>query len=176
MYTCHPAFSKHTKRCAILSTFDLLRVRYNTTDDSLWRNLKKTKFWERDIWIIPIHRAKSCHWVLSVANPARREFLIFDSFASPTCWKQDLWVNVLEHIFGLTTDIWVGPYNTGDQDVRHRKHTWTLTSANRQRMDGASSSGKNPFSNRKSLTRSFYQRSMQFRRTGTTAGYGFLLG
>ncbi|KIK10825.1 hypothetical protein PISMIDRAFT_20060 [Pisolithus microcarpus 441] len=48
--------SAAAQRCAILSTHDLPRVRYNATDEILWRNASWSRYWEKDIWIIPIHR------------------------------------------------------------------------------------------------------------------------
>jgi ligand-binding SRPBCC domain-containing protein len=62
--------STHSQRCAILSTFDLPRVRYKLSDHDLWRHLSRnSSYWLHDIWIIPIHRAHPVeHWVLATAH------------------------------------------------------------------------------------------------------------
>ncbi|KAJ7588018.1 hypothetical protein C8J56DRAFT_889864 [Mycena floridula] len=39
-------------------------------DDALWRNSKDTRFWEKDVWIFPIHRLEQFHWVLAILLPA----------------------------------------------------------------------------------------------------------
>ncbi|KAG2737671.1 hypothetical protein P692DRAFT_201672633, partial [Suillus brevipes Sb2] len=50
--------------CAILSTHDLPRIRYNAPDEVIWRQCSWTQYWERDIWVLPIHRPSHVgHWV-----------------------------------------------------------------------------------------------------------------
>lgn len=75
-------------RCALLSTHDLPRIRYNASDDILWRNVSWTSYWEKDIWILPIHRPG--HWVLCVIRFSSRELHLFDSFAERKPWKRDI--------------------------------------------------------------------------------------
>ena len=70
-------------QCAILSTYDVVWVRYNATDEDLWCNIHKTSYWLRDIWILPIHRASPVeHWVLCVIYVRSHELFVFDSFAA----------------------------------------------------------------------------------------------
>ncbi|KAF7979480.1 hypothetical protein HWV62_42311 [Athelia sp. TMB] len=43
---------------AILSTHDLVRVRYGASDEDLWRNTKRSQYWTKDTWILPIHQRR----------------------------------------------------------------------------------------------------------------------
>lgn len=83
---CH----RYTRRCALFSTHDLVRIRFKASDDELWRWLKKLQYWERDIWIIPIHRRRECHWVLAVVFHQRAEIAFYDSLAGKRLWHQDV--------------------------------------------------------------------------------------
>lgn len=65
-------------------------IRYNASDDNLWRRTHKLKYWEKDIWIIPIHRASASHWVLCCVFLQTREILLFDSFAERHPWKHEV--------------------------------------------------------------------------------------
>jgi Ulp1 family protease len=92
----------HSFRCAILSTFDLPRVRYNASDQDLWRNIRHSSYWSKDTWIIPIHRTRPAeHWVLAVARTASRRLLLFDSFAEAYPWRKE--VKVLYYLCIITT-------------------------------------------------------------------------
>ncbi|KAG2111091.1 hypothetical protein DEU56DRAFT_936200, partial [Suillus clintonianus] len=48
--------NSRARPCAILSTHDLPRIRYNASDEILWRNTSWTSFWDKDIWVLPVHR------------------------------------------------------------------------------------------------------------------------
>jgi hypothetical protein len=85
-----------TGHCALLSSHDLPRIRYNASDDILWRNVSWTFYWEKDVWILPIHRPSSIgHWVLCVIRFSSKELHLFDSFAEMKPWKRDVKVSVL---------------------------------------------------------------------------------
>ena len=73
---------------AVFSTFDLLRA--SSDDENLWRVTRHTKFWTKDVWIIPIHRPSSAHWVLCLAHITHRELRLFDSLAEKTPWHADV--------------------------------------------------------------------------------------
>ncbi|KAG2139317.1 hypothetical protein DEU56DRAFT_735682 [Suillus clintonianus] len=76
---------------AIFSTHDLPRIRYNAADDILWRNTSWTRYWEKDVWVIPIHRPTSVgHWVVCIIYLSRKEIHLFDSLAERKPWKHDL--------------------------------------------------------------------------------------
>ncbi|KAJ7502581.1 hypothetical protein B0H11DRAFT_1712541 [Mycena galericulata] len=76
--------------CAVLSTYDLGRIRYNASDDEIWRHIGPTLFWEKSIWLLPIHRAQEEHWVLAVIPVHQRRVFLFDSLASRGGWRRDL--------------------------------------------------------------------------------------
>jgi len=81
------------QRCAVLSTHDLPRVRHNATDDTILQNTLWTQYWEKDVWILPIHRP-SCigHWVVCTVDFAFKRLSLFDSFAERKPWKKDIQV------------------------------------------------------------------------------------
>lgn len=97
----HPACS-HAQRCALLSTHDLVRVRYKADDADLWRNTYRSSFWLKDIWIIPIHRHSEAHWVLGVACLQTQELFLFDSLSGRRAWRQD--VKVCDPLFMVLCD------------------------------------------------------------------------
>ncbi|KAG2091619.1 hypothetical protein BD769DRAFT_1631979 [Suillus cothurnatus] len=89
--------SPAVQQYAILSTHDLPRIRYNASDDMLWRNISRTKYWAKDVWIIPIHRPSGVgHWVF-------KELHLFDSFAEQQPWKSE--VKVSTDIVPLSLDL-----------------------------------------------------------------------
>jgi hypothetical protein len=77
-----------TNRCALLSTFDLVRIRYNASDDDLWRNIRRSSYWLKNVWILPIHRPE--HWVLCIIFIDSGELLCFDSFAAQHPWRREV--------------------------------------------------------------------------------------
>jgi hypothetical protein len=83
--------AEQSRRCAILSTFDLPRVRYKCSDKDLWRNLQGTSYWDKHVWILPIHRPNSGgHWVLCIIAPHSRELFLFDSLGQQRPWRQNM--------------------------------------------------------------------------------------
>jgi hypothetical protein len=87
--------SLFTGRGAMLSSHDLPRIRYNASDDILWRNVSWTSYWEKDVWILPIHRPSNIgHWVLCVIRFSSKELQLFDSFAERKPWKRDIKVSL----------------------------------------------------------------------------------
>ncbi|KZP28753.1 hypothetical protein FIBSPDRAFT_728861 [Athelia psychrophila] len=75
---------------AILSTHDLVRARFGSPDEQLWRSTKHTEYWAKPVWILPIHRPESHHWVVCIIYPAEKRLRLFDSFASHQPWYADL--------------------------------------------------------------------------------------
>ncbi|KAJ7600345.1 hypothetical protein C8J56DRAFT_768015 [Mycena floridula] len=60
-------------------------------EDSIWRLTRDTEFWNKDIWVFPIHRPAQEHWVLTIAIRSSRHFYLFDSFAgNQQSWTADL--------------------------------------------------------------------------------------
>ncbi|KAG2336107.1 hypothetical protein BDR05DRAFT_978861 [Suillus weaverae] len=73
-----------TSHCTLLTTHNLPRIRYNTSDNILWHNVSYTHYWEKDVWILPIHRPSNIgHWVL-------KELHLFDSLAEKKPWKNNV--------------------------------------------------------------------------------------
>jgi len=86
-------------RCAILSTHDLVRIRYNVDDDNLWRSFKRTSYWLKEVWILPIHRTgPPGHWVLAIIYLRTHDIHLFDSFADQNGWEQDVKVRIIMYI------------------------------------------------------------------------------
>ena len=80
--------------CAVLSTHDLPCIRYNTNDKVLWRNVSWTRFWEKPIWILPVHRSSPVgHWVLCMIYFPCRQLLLFGSLAEQQPWRKDVKVS-----------------------------------------------------------------------------------
>ncbi|KAG2053155.1 hypothetical protein BDR06DRAFT_1054409 [Suillus hirtellus] len=76
---------------AIFSTFDLPRIRYHATNNMLWRNTRWTCYWEKDVWVLPIHRpAHVGHWVVCVIYLSTKELHLFDSLAERKPWKHNV--------------------------------------------------------------------------------------
>lgn len=84
-------------KCAVLSTYDLVRIRYKASDDVLWKKVHPTKFWDKQLWLIPIHHVDEEHWVLVVVDVSSQQVLFFDSLGGKGRWRQDIRVCVLFH-------------------------------------------------------------------------------
>ncbi|KAJ7876976.1 hypothetical protein B0H13DRAFT_1893443 [Mycena leptocephala] len=77
-------------QCAVFSTYDLPCVRYKGSYPDLWRLVSPTQYWEKLLWLIPIHRPQMEHWVLVVVVVPTQELFFFDSMASRRGWRKDL--------------------------------------------------------------------------------------
>ncbi|KAG1758574.1 hypothetical protein EDD22DRAFT_981359 [Suillus occidentalis] len=76
---------------AIFSIHDLPRIRYNVTDNMLWCNTSWTHYWEKDVWVLPIHRLSNVgHWVLCVIYLSRKELHLFNSLAEQKPWRHNV--------------------------------------------------------------------------------------
>jgi len=83
-----------TDHCAILSTFDLVRIRGDVSDERLWRHIRLTLYWLKSIWILPIHRTQPAgHWVLAIIHTTTQTIHLFDSLASRQAWPDDVEVS-----------------------------------------------------------------------------------
>ncbi|KAI0694292.1 hypothetical protein C8T65DRAFT_711030 [Cerioporus squamosus] len=71
-----------------------------TADDTLWRCSQYTDYWRKNVWIMPVHRANSCHWELAVIYIAEQQIAYFDSFGNPQSWEIII-PDVLRLIFRL---------------------------------------------------------------------------
>ncbi|CAA7265927.1 unnamed protein product [Cyclocybe aegerita] len=79
-----------SSRCALLSSQDLVMIRCNASDTDIWRRVHISEFWNRPVWILPIHRPAIEHWVLAIIYPNRREISFFDSFGEVHPWIREL--------------------------------------------------------------------------------------
>jgi hypothetical protein len=87
----YPQLAETANRCAVFSTYDLLRVRYRASDDELWRHTHCTKFWDKHYWLIPIHRIQEEHWVLAVVIIHEQQIFFFDSLGvQGRGWRPDI--------------------------------------------------------------------------------------
>ncbi|KAI6026008.1 hypothetical protein EDC04DRAFT_2930447 [Pisolithus marmoratus] len=87
----YSAFHPTTASCTILSTHDLPCICFNAEDDVLWRNLSCMQFWEKPIWILPIHRSLPMgHWVLCTIKFHSWQLFLFDSLAQQKPWRNDI--------------------------------------------------------------------------------------
>jgi hypothetical protein len=80
----------HSQRCALLSSFDLVHIRSDASDDVLWRSVCHSLYWTKDIWILPIHRTQPKHWVLCSISWSTNELFLFDSLAAREPWHKDI--------------------------------------------------------------------------------------
>ncbi|KAG6819416.1 hypothetical protein H0H93_012076, partial [Arthromyces matolae] len=85
LHPSHPA-SLTSARCAIFTTYDLLMIRHNASDAEMWRRTRHTQYWNRDIWILPIHRSTQEHWVMCTILPSEGLIHLFDSLALCEPW------------------------------------------------------------------------------------------
>lgn len=89
---------------ALFSTHDLVRVRYGATDEDLWRCAKRSEYWKKGTWVLPIHRKDAHHWVLCVIYPERKQLHLIDSFAERRGWFSDIKVcDISIHRYDLLT-------------------------------------------------------------------------
>ncbi|KAJ7841922.1 hypothetical protein B0H14DRAFT_2359849 [Mycena olivaceomarginata] len=88
----HPtsSYSSSAGDCALLNTFDLHRIRYKARDEVLWQHLSHTTYWNKWLWLIPIHRPKELHWVFVVAAVHERRLFLFDSLGERRGWRHDI--------------------------------------------------------------------------------------
>lgn len=79
-----------SRQCALFTTFDLPMVQYNASDADFWRRTHRVEYWNRKLWILPIHRARSEHWVMCTVIPIKGEVHLFDSFGARDPWKHEV--------------------------------------------------------------------------------------
>ncbi|KAJ7344059.1 hypothetical protein DFH08DRAFT_701927, partial [Mycena albidolilacea] len=49
-------------------------------------------YWEKPVWVIPVHRPKEEHWVLVIVAVQENRLFFFDSLGNRTGWHQDIQV------------------------------------------------------------------------------------
>ncbi|KIM52698.1 hypothetical protein SCLCIDRAFT_32448 [Scleroderma citrinum Foug A] len=70
--------------------------------DALWRNISWTRYWEKPIWILPIHCPSPVrHWVVCIIKFASKQLLLFDSLAEQRPWKHNI-MDIMQLISSLS--------------------------------------------------------------------------
>ncbi|KAF8166444.1 hypothetical protein K438DRAFT_1616889 [Mycena galopus ATCC 62051] len=82
--------SRSAGLCALLSTYDLPRVRFKASDEELWRNWHHTQYWDKRLWLLPIHRLTDEHWVFVVVSLQQQQLFFFDSLGQRKGWRRDI--------------------------------------------------------------------------------------
>ncbi|KAI0710611.1 hypothetical protein C8Q76DRAFT_624385 [Earliella scabrosa] len=76
---------------AFISSFAMSQQRSNkATDESYWRNYHTSRFWEKDMWVFPIHQPAKQHWEVAVVYFQTRRIAYFDSFGDKNSWKNEI--------------------------------------------------------------------------------------
>ncbi|KAK1217897.1 hypothetical protein PQX77_019429 [Marasmius sp. AFHP31] len=100
------ALLQHTfggSECALITTFAMQtflndkRLGLGT----VWRLTRGTKYWEKNVWIIPIHDPERMYWCLAIAHWERKQITIFNSFASRPAMQE--WMPKIESLVLLLT-------------------------------------------------------------------------
>ncbi|KAI0703077.1 hypothetical protein C8Q76DRAFT_801927 [Earliella scabrosa] len=75
---------------AFLHSFAMAQHRNGTsTDQSLWNTSRLSSYWEKDVWVIPVHKIDAHHWELAIVYLADSRIAYFDSFGHKTSWEDD---------------------------------------------------------------------------------------
>ncbi|KAG6369442.1 hypothetical protein JVT61DRAFT_14860 [Boletus reticuloceps] len=86
-------FNPRPRDVLVISSYIMQFIRQGASDDVLWRNTKRTKYWEKPVWILPIHRPTSSHWVMCRIDFTVKRIDLFDSFSEHNPWRTEI-----EHI------------------------------------------------------------------------------
>ncbi|KAJ7572862.1 hypothetical protein C8J56DRAFT_986976 [Mycena floridula] len=68
------------QRVALLSSYLLAQFLLSTSPEAIWRTAMPSLFWQRRVWLLPVHRKATKHWVLYVVYLQSGELHMFDSF------------------------------------------------------------------------------------------------
>lgn len=78
----NPSTQTAASRCAVFSSYVMRYAEDNSHDEDLWRNTKTNLYWRAKVWVIPVHRRDSEHWVVCTIYIDEGRILFFDSFAN----------------------------------------------------------------------------------------------
>ncbi|KAH6890244.1 hypothetical protein BKA70DRAFT_1376547 [Coprinopsis sp. MPI-PUGE-AT-0042] len=79
------------RSCALFSTFDLPASKGGCSISHLFTKTQHTLYWERLLWILPIHDSKNeGHWVVCTIYPLTSQIIVFDSLARRSYWEAEL--------------------------------------------------------------------------------------
>lgn len=77
--------------CMILSTHDLPHIWYNAPDEFIWCQCSWMHYWEKDIWVRPIHWPSHVgYWVFCAIYLPSKELHLFNSLGDEKPWKHDI--------------------------------------------------------------------------------------
>ncbi|OSX64393.1 hypothetical protein POSPLADRAFT_1055011 [Postia placenta MAD-698-R-SB12] len=93
-------------------------VRADAGDATLWRNAASTRFWEKDVWTIPIHYED--HWMLATIDIPRSRVAYFDSFA-----REHPWEGHIQDVMQLTACLLNIAADKGHRIV-HAQRAWAV--------------------------------------------------
>ncbi|KAI0746147.1 hypothetical protein C8Q76DRAFT_605599, partial [Earliella scabrosa] len=87
----HFGASHNGGNIAILHSFTMAHQRNGTsTDQAVWNISRTARYWEKDIWIIPVHKPAEQHWELAIVYLKECRIAYFDSLAHRTSWEHDV--------------------------------------------------------------------------------------
>lgn len=109
---------------AILSTHNLVRIRYGATDAAVWRAVKRVEYWSKKVWILLIHRISTEHWVVCIIYPEQKRLHLFDSFADHRSWHGDVKVRLFNAQLHNLLTICSGYYETCGPFINSRMQKW----------------------------------------------------
>ncbi|KAG7087101.1 hypothetical protein E1B28_013082 [Marasmius oreades] len=120
-----PDTASHT---AVLSTYVLPKVFQEPGNDGVWRLARHSKYWCREIWILPLHDQEMEHWLLVVICLKSHDVYLFDSFGSREILNP--WIPKMFTIITLLVD--------AAQEQGHLrsvpKHGWVVQPLNIKRL------------------------------------------
>ncbi|KAJ3558744.1 hypothetical protein NM688_g740 [Phlebia brevispora] len=114
-------FGNVQQACAVFTTFEVSSLRRGA-HDTLSRSARRNRYWERDIWLLPLYQEDRKHWTLAVLIRSQRAIYQFDSFADETFWRQDVQdaLSLVETLLGHDTslNVWTAyPLSTTAQQT-----------------------------------------------------------
>lgn len=81
--------------CSIFSSYDLVTIQdglYNRerAGERIWDRAEHLQYWDRVVWIIPIHRKVPFeHWVLAIVLQRSSRMYLFDSLNGNNMWQSE---------------------------------------------------------------------------------------
>ena len=85
---------EHTDRCAIFSTYAMTYIKQEANDKCLWCDVRHCIYWEKAVWIIPIHLQHPYpHWTLCIINTDTTTIQLFGSIIDKSLWMHDVKVS-----------------------------------------------------------------------------------
>lgn len=86
----------HLDRCAIFTTYTMAYVQEEADDATLWRDVRYRAYWEKPIWVIPVHlQHPYLHWTLCIVNTDTTTIRLFDSVADESLWMDNVKVSTV---------------------------------------------------------------------------------